>query len=138
MLLGLVPKSNLTAQLLLILVMALKINVPVALACAAVVSLINVFTDSFANPIGLWLLTNLSLKPFWTYLYNTPVVPWTNFNNTLVLGNLVLGILLFIPCYFAGKTGAVFYDARVKTKIKNSAFIKGIKTSWLFDWYFRF
>ncbi|MFH1619125.1 MAG: TIGR03546 family protein [bacterium] len=136
--LGLVPKANLTAQLLLVCVMALRVNVPLALAAAGTATVLNPIADQIAHPLGFWLLTSPSLSGIWTCLYNMPIVPWTGFNNTIVLGNLVLGLALFFPLYLAGKKIALIFESRWKEKAVNSEIIKSLKHSWLLEWYFRY
>lgn len=98
-LLGLVPKGNLLAVLLLTLFFSLKINLAVGMLTAAAVSYASPSVDAVAHRIGYFLLTHPALREAWITLYNTPVVPWTRFNNTIVLGATVLGTALFYPSY---------------------------------------
>jgi uncharacterized protein (TIGR03546 family) len=136
-LIGLLPKATLTVQLLLVLVMALRVNFPIALATVMLTVPFNPLFDKLTDPIGYALLSNAALAPLWTQLYNMPVLPWTGFNNTVLLGGLVLGLLLFAPIYFAARRGAAVYNERMKPRVMNSKFVKGLKGSWLFDWYFK-
>ena len=48
------------------------------------------------------LLTAPSLRPLWTTCYNMPLVPYTNFNNTVVLESLVGWLVLVVPIYLWG------------------------------------
>jgi len=134
---GLIPKANLTAQLLLVLLMALKVNIPMGLIAMFLVSFVNPLFDKVTDPIGYALLTSDALAPLWTALYNMPVLPWTGFNNTVLLGGLLLGGALFVPVYFAGRRFGVFYNEKFRERVMNSKFVKGLKASFLFDWYFK-
>jgi len=134
---GLVPKANLTAQILLVLLMIFRTNVSVALVTATLVTLITPLTDLAANPLGFAVLQAPALNGMWTKLYNMPVVPWTDFNNTIVMGSLLIGILLFAPVFVAAKKAAVLYDSTYRQKILGSKFVKALKSSWLCEWYFR-
>ncbi|MDA8244159.1 MAG: TIGR03546 family protein [Elusimicrobia bacterium] len=136
-LIGLLPKATLTAQLLIVVMMASKVNIPMAVLTALGVSLLNPLLDKVSDPIGYALLTAQALKPLWTKLYNTPVVPWTGFNNTVVPGGLVLGGLLLAPVYMAGKKFGVYYNEKFRDRVMNSKLVKGLKASFLFDWYFK-
>ena len=136
-LIGLMPKATLTAQLLIVVMMASKVNIPMAVLTALGVSLLNPLLDKVSDPIGYALLTAQALKPLWTKLYNTPVVPWTGFNNTVVPGGLVLGGLLLAPVYMAGKKFGVYYNEKFRDRVMNSKLVKGLKASFLFDWYFK-
>ena len=65
------------------------------------------------------------------------MVPWTGFNNTVLTGGLVVGLILMAPVYVIGKKFGVYYNGALKEKVMNSKFIKGLKASWLLDWYFK-
>ena len=134
---GLIPKGNLTAQLLLVLLMALKVNIPMGLIAMFLVSFVNPLADRLTDPLGYALLTSDALAPLWTSLYNMPVMPWTGFNNTVLLGGLLAGAVLFVPVFFAGRAFGVYYNARLRDRVMNSKLVKGMKASILFDWYFK-
>lgn len=90
-LIGLMPKATLTAQVLIIVMMATRVNIPMAVLTVFAVSLVNPLLDKITDPLGYALLTSEALRPLWTKLYNMPLAPWTGFNNTVVPGGLVLG-----------------------------------------------
>jgi uncharacterized protein (TIGR03546 family) len=136
-LIGLLPKATLTAQLLLVLLMALRVNIPMALIAMFVMTFVNPLMDKLTDPVGYYLLSSPALYPLWTRLYNTPVLPWTGFNNTVLAGGLVAGLILLFPVYLGGKRFGFYYDGQLKEKVTNSKFIKGLKASWLLDWYFK-
>ena len=99
MVIGLVPKGNLTTIVLVAILCAIRVNLGVGLLSAFVFSWAGILTDPLTHHIGLFLLTHDSLRPLWSYLYDLPVAPWTDFNNTIVLGSLVLGLALAYPAY---------------------------------------
>lgn len=135
--LGLIPKGNLTAQLLLVLLMMLKVNIPFGLLTMFLVSFVNPLADKLTDPLGYALLTSDALAPLWTALYNMPVVPWTDFNNTVLLGGLLAGLALLFPVYLAGRRFGVFYNEKFRDRVMNSRLVKSLKASVLFDWYFK-
>ncbi len=98
---GLVPKGNLIAIALMVVLGALRVNLAVGVLTAFCVSWMGIFIDPFSHQIGLEVLNHDSLKNFWTELYNLPFVPWTRFNNTVVMGSTVLGLALVLPVYWA-------------------------------------
>lgn len=136
-LIGLLPKATLTAQLLLVLLMALRINIPMALITVLLMAFVNPLTDKLTDPVGYYILTSQALYPLWTRLYNIPVVPWTGFNNTVLMGGLVVGIALMAPVYLAGMKFGVYYNAHLKEKLTNSRLAKALKATWLLNWYFK-
>ena len=113
-LIGLVPKGNLTAISLGVILAASRANLGVAGATALAFSFVSPYCDPLSHRIGEWLLGHPSLKDMWTRLYNTPVMPWTDFNNTVVLGSLVLGIALLYPAYRITRPVFGHYTERVQ------------------------
>ena len=99
MLIGLVPKGNLTAVALTVVLLGTRVNLGMGLVGAGVFSWIGMLVDPFTHRIGHAMLTSESLQPTWAYLYDLPLVPWTGFNNSIVLGSLVLGLWLFYPVW---------------------------------------
>jgi uncharacterized protein (TIGR03546 family) len=99
MLIGLVPKGNLIAVALMTLFCALRINVASGTAAIFIFSWAGLLLDPWSHRLGQHLLTNESLRPVWTSLYNKNLVPWTSFNNTVVLGSTLIGLALLLPCY---------------------------------------
>lgn len=136
-LIGLMPKATLTAQLLIILMLAVRVNIPMAMLTVIAVSLLNPLLDKLTDPVGYALLTSEALRPLWTRLYNMPLVPWTGFNDTVVPGGLALGAVFCAPVYFAGRRFGVFYNEKFRARVTNSRFVKSLKASWLLDWYFK-
>lgn len=135
MLVGLVPKGNLLGQLLFFSLFILGVNFPIAMASAALFLLASPLTDILADKLGYGLLVQASfLEPFWTWLYNRPVLPWTSFNNTLVLGNFVLGLALYLPVYFLSKKGVLWYQARLRETVLKWKIVQLVKASAFVRW----
>lgn len=49
--------------------------------------------DPVIDQLGLYLLRLPALDHFWTEMAKAPVLPWTQFNNSMVLGSFLFGIL---------------------------------------------
>ena len=99
MMIGLVPKGNLIAAVLGVILLASQANLIAGGFAALVFSWVGMWTDPIAHRIGLAVLALPSLQPCWVRLYELPLAPWTKFNNTVVLGSLILGLALFYPVY---------------------------------------
>lgn len=118
MVIGLVPKGNLIAVVLMMILGASRVNVGVGMFSAFLFSWSGLLIDQWTHKIGLYLLELPQLQSFWTEAYNTPVVPWTDFNNTIVLGSLVLGLVLFVPTYFLSRPVFEKYTETVVARMK--------------------
>ena len=118
MVVGLTPKGNLTAIVLMMVMCASRVNLGAGMVSAFFFSWVGLLTDPLAHNIGLWLLTQESLEPFFTWLYNAPVAPWTAFNNTVVLGSVVLGLALVYPVYRLSRPPFERYVPRLQEKLR--------------------
>ena len=98
-LVGLVPKGNLLAVVLAMILAASRVNLGVAGAAVLCSTLLSPLLDPLSHRIGLFLLEHPDLQPTWTWLYNQPIAPWTAFNNSVVLGSFVLGLILLYPAH---------------------------------------
>ncbi len=50
--------------------------------------------DAGIHALGLKVLREPSLSGLWTQMYNAPVIPWTRFNNSMVMVATVLAFVL--------------------------------------------
>ena len=133
--LGLVPKGNLFAASFFLLFFLFNVDKGMALLSAALFTAFGYALDSVAHGIGLALLKCEALRGLWTSLYDLPIVPLTRFNNTVVLGNLVLGVVLYFPLYYGFLRGIRLYDRHLRARVEALAIVKAIKQWDLFQTY---
>ena len=100
MMLGMVPKGNLIAGLLLVLLCALRVNKPAGMLAAALFSALSPLCDPLSHSIGLKLLAQPSLQESFAWLYNQPLGPFIGFHNTVTIGSLMLALYISYPCYY--------------------------------------
>ena len=98
-LLALIPKANLFWISLFTLTFFLKINQAVEMVFLAVFSMFLDFLDIFLDKIGFAILTVPTLGDFFTKLFNTPFFFLTKYYNSLVMGGLLVGLVMFVPIY---------------------------------------
>ncbi len=96
---------------------------------------IGFLLDPLFHSIGLRLLEAPSLRPLWTSWTNTPVLPYTNFNNTVVLGSFVGWVLLAVPIFFAARYGVARYRATVGERVRQSRLYKAVTASQVYNIY---
>jgi uncharacterized protein (TIGR03546 family) len=99
MMIGLIPKGNLIAISLMALFCALRINLAAGTASIALFAWVGMFLDPISHRVGHTLLTHPALEPYWASLSTVKFMPWTAFNNTVVLGSTVIGLALLVPVY---------------------------------------
>jgi uncharacterized protein (TIGR03546 family) len=96
---GFIPKDSLIAPILGIFLLAFRFNLTLATASAAFFSGVAAALDPVADALGRAVLTHPSFVGLWAWLYELPLAPWTRFNNTVVMGSLLLALGLASPAY---------------------------------------
>jgi len=97
---GVLPFLSPINLLVLFLLFILRINISAFIVGTVVFSAVAYFFDPLFHIIGKGLLTLGSLEGIWTYFYNTSIFRLINFNNTIVMGSLIVSIVLFVPAFF--------------------------------------
>ena len=113
MIIGLVPKGNLVALSLCVLLFSLRVNKGLGLAAAAFFSCIATWADPFAHKLGLIVLSAEPLQVSYACVYNMPLGPWLGFNNTAATGSLLVGLYIAYPVYFVTRAIIARFQPRV-------------------------
>jgi uncharacterized protein (TIGR03546 family) len=133
--LGLTPLMNVHNLVIFSLVVLLNLSFGGAMLGWALFVPVGFLLDPLFNAIGLGLLQSPSLRSLWTSLTNTPLLPYTNFNNTIVLGSFVGWLLLTLPIFFAARYGVIRYRATIGERVRQSRFYKAVTASQVYNWY---
>ena len=121
--LGLVP-GFLMKCVIFVFIMFLSVNVGAAFILSGIFALVGLLTDPVSGKIGYMVLNAGFLVPFWTYLYNLPIVAFTKFNNTVVMGNIILSAILFVPVFFSSKKFILYYRKNWREKVAKWRIVK--------------
>lgn len=125
--LGLTPLLNLHNLIVVAFAMVLNVSMPGFFLGWALFMPLGFVLDPAFDALGRTLLLDTpALKAMWTALYNTPVVPLSNFNNTVVLGSFTAWLASFIPLYFALRWAVGRYRAHVYERLKGTKFFRAI------------
>ncbi len=129
MVMGLTPLLSLHNVLVVFLLLVLRVNIASFLLAWVFFSGLAYLFDPQFNQLGEYLLSRADLIPLWTDFYNQPIARLFNFNNTLVLGSLVVALLAFIPLLVIGNVLIVRYRQYIVEKFKKSRLFKFLSTS---------
>ncbi|MBR1537332.1 MAG: TIGR03546 family protein [Treponema sp.] len=102
-LLGFMPKDNLLWWLVFVFVLFIRINKPMYLIMVLIASTFSPVMDSLFDTVGYAFLTIPALSALFGTLLDIPFVGFTKFNNSVVMGSLLCGIVLYVPMYFLGR-----------------------------------
>lgn len=99
LILGFMPKDNLLWYILLVFFAFVRINKPGYFIMMIVGSCLAPLADSLFDKVGYAVLTFSPFENFYAWLLDVPFVGFTRFNNTIVCGSLISGIICYIPLY---------------------------------------
>jgi uncharacterized protein (TIGR03546 family) len=132
---GLTPLMNLHNLVLFGFALILNISMAGVFLGWMVFVPIGFALDPLFNAVGTALLGASSLRSLWTALYNVPVVPFTNFNNTVVLGSFVCWLVAFVPLFFLARWAVARYRAVVLERLRKMRFFQLVAASKLVTTY---
>jgi uncharacterized protein (TIGR03546 family) len=132
---GLTP-SLFVLIIVILLFVILNVNISSGLLAIAIFGFIGYLIDPLSNALGYAVLVQVGfLKPVWTAFYDMPFIPLTGFNNTVVMGNFILAIILIIPIYNTAHLGMITYRQRYKKKVEQSALFRYVQGWNVYQWY---
>ncbi|WP_457564870.1 TIGR03545 family protein [Caminibacter sp.] len=126
---GFLPTFTAINYLIFLFVLIFRVPLGLYTASFAFFALISYIFDPIFNKIGYLILSASFLKPIWTFLYNVPFMRWSGFNNTLVMGSLVSGIILGIIFFILIVKSIDRYRKTIFPKIKEIKFLSWIVPS---------
>jgi uncharacterized protein (TIGR03546 family) len=126
LLLAMLPAGNLLWIALFILTLFLKINLAIMLLFLALFSLVIPLADPLFHRLGIAVLTHPGLYDFFARLYNVALVPFTRFNDSVVMGSLISGVVLFVPALILFRALVIRYRTTWQPKLAENKVVKSI------------
>ena len=134
--LGLTPIANVHNALIVALLLLLNVSFGAGMLAWALFVPVGFALDPLFDRLGHALLIETpALRPLWTSWFNTPLLPSTNFNNTVVLGSVVAWVVLATPIWFAVRLGVVRYRATYGERVRRSRFYRAVTASQAYNVY---
>ena len=133
--LGLTPLMNVHNLIIFSLLVLLNVSFGGGMLGWMLFLPVGFLLDPVFHAIGLSLLEEPALRPMWTTFTNTPILPYTNFNNTVVLGSFIAWVVLFVPIFFAARYGITRYRATVGERVRQSRLYKAVTASQAYNIY---
>lgn len=127
--LGLLPFNIILSGLLILAVIIIRCNVAAVFLGLLIGNISGTAVDPIAKKLGYIVLTLKPLTPFWTTLYNLPIVPLSRFNHSHIGGMLILLIIGFYPIYKLMSYLVAYYRTHLQERIKKSKIYKTLKLS---------
>ena len=120
MLLGLHPLFSLQGIALLGILLTFRINIFSFIGSYVVFACLAMLLDPLFHLLGLHLLTGIpALQKLWTWLVHAPLLPFTYFNSSIVMGRGVVSLVLAIPLFTASRHFMKTYGKRIRLRLSN-------------------
>lgn len=133
--LGLTPIGSLHNLVVLAIAMLTTVSFPGFMLGWTVAVPVGFALDPVFDRVGMSLLLNDRLAPFFTWVVNTPVVAWSRLNNSIVIGSLVCWLVVVIPAAFVFKALVAKYREHVFARLEQMKVFQAIKASKLYQAY---
>lgn len=136
---GLTPLLNLHNLVLFGLAIILNVSFPGVMLGWVLFLPFGFMLDPLFDAVGAALLLDVpALVPLWTWAYNTPIVAVTNFNNTIVLGSVVVWAAAFLPLFFLLRWLVGRYRVTVYARLQRTPLFRAVKASKAYNLYTMF
>ncbi len=136
--LGISPLLSIQGLIVILCLLIFNIQLGAAILSSFVFKLIFYILAPLAHSVGSRVLEAPQLRSIFTTLYETPIIPYLKFYNSINMGTLIIGILLFPIIYIISKYIIEKYRTTILAWLKSSPAWKYLKKSKLFLWYFKF
>jgi len=135
---GFAPAFSLQTLLIFILIFTFRIQIGAAFVSAFFFSLVAYIFDPLFHVIGASILEMDGLKAIFTIMYNLPILPFTKFYNSVVMGAGAVSLVLFPFAYLISKKMILKYRITVVARLEKTKFWKAIKATSFYKWYAKY
>jgi uncharacterized protein (TIGR03546 family) len=133
--LGMTPFFSLQSILIFVLMFIFRIQIGAATLSAFFFAFAAWALDDVFHFVGHRILELEGLKGIFTTLYNMPIVPYTRFNNSVVMGSGVVAITLSPLVFILGKKLVIKYRESVVERFKQTKIWHAFKATSFYKWY---
>lgn len=134
--LGMTPLMNVHNLVILALLCLLNVSFGAGMLAWAIFVPVGFALDPLFDRLGrALLLDSPSLVPLWTKLDGMPVVPFTNFSNTVVLGSFVAWLALSPFIALGSYYAVVRYRAVLAPRVERWRIYQAVKASKVYNVY---
>jgi uncharacterized protein (TIGR03546 family) len=136
--LGMTPSFSLQTILLILLILIFRIQIGAVFLSAFFSAFFAYLLDPVFISVGNVVLEMDALKDLFVTLYNMPIVPFTRFNNSLVMGSGIVAFALSPIIFILAKFLIQKYREKVVARLSETKFWKALKATSLFKWYYKY
>ena len=132
---GFTPLWSLHNVIVVLLALVIRVNLSTFIVGTVVLSGVAYLLDPIFSWIGLTVLTAGFLESIWTALYNIPLFRLAKFNNSIVMGSLLVSLILFLPTFILANVAIVRYREHVLQWVRKSRVVEALTASRFYSLY---
>ena len=136
--LGMTPALSLHSLIIFLILFFFRIQIGAALITAFFFKFVAFILDPAFHSVGSKVLEMESLQGFYTTLYNMPLVPFTRFNNSIVMGSAVITFALSPIVFLLSQYFIVKYRVTVLARFKQTKAWKAVEATKFYQWYYKY
>jgi uncharacterized protein (TIGR03546 family) len=136
--LGMTPVLSLQSLIIFLILFFFRIQIGAAFLAAFFFKFAAYLIDPLFDVVGGKVLEMESLQGFFTTLYNMPLIPYTRFNNSIVMGSAVITFALSPFVFIASQYFVVKYRVHVLARFKTTKVWKAIEATKFYQWYYKY
>ena len=136
--LGFAPFISIQTLLVLFIVFIFRVQLGAAFLSAFFFKLIAFLMDPVADVLGKLALELPAFRSVWSVMYNTPFIPMTKFNNSIVMGSFIISLIFCPVLFFVFKKMIIKYRSEIVQKVEASKAWKAFKATKFYFWYLKY
>ena len=136
--LGFAPALSLQTIFIFIVIFFFRIQAGAAFTAAFFFSFIAWAFDPILHQIGSMALELESMRSFYTTLFNLPIIPFTKFYNSVVMGSAIASILMAPIVFIIAKILIKKYRIVIMSRFEKTKAWKAVKATALYKWYAKY
>lgn len=135
LILGFAPFISIQTFVVFAIIFIFRVQLGAAFLSAFFFKFVAYLFDQPAHHLGKAVLENEGLRPLFVTMYNMPLVPMTRFNNSIVMGSMIVSVLLLPFAFIGFKMAILKYRATVVARFKGTKAWKAFTATKLYNWY---
>lgn len=136
--LGMTPSLSLHSLLIFLILFFFRIQIGAALVTAFFFKFVAFLLDPAFHAVGSKVLEVESLQTLFTTLYNMPLIPFTRFNNSIVMGSAVITFALAPIVFILSQFFIIKYREIVVARFRETKVWKAIEATKFYQWYYKY
>lgn len=134
--LGLTPIANPHNAIVFLLLAVFNVSFGAGMLAWALFVPVGFLLDPLFHRVGRRLLLETpALRDLWTRWDNTPGLALSGFDNTVVVGSVVVWLALLAPLFVLARLGVLRYRATLGERVRQSHFYKALSATRAYDVY---